>query len=132
MAADPKVLIVDDELPIRNLLARWLTRWGYRVQATADAIDALNAMTAEPADVIVCDINLPEYDGLWLAEQVHARWPGTAIVMATALDAPQTIRTSRKVGATAYVTKPFDSIVLRQAIDHASGRLRFRPSAERA
>jgi len=49
---------------------------------------------------------MPERDGLWLAEQVHARWPHAAIVMSTAHQDPHIVQTSRKVGAVAYVTKP--------------------------
>lgn len=126
-----RVLIVDDERPIRRLLTRWLTGWGYGVGDVGSAVEALNVMASEPADILLCDIAMPEYDGLWLAEQVHARWPQTAIIMSTARDDPQTVRTSRKLGAVAYVTKPFDPDLLRQALDHASGRLRFRPSSER-
>ena len=132
MADEPKVLIVDDERPVRALLIRWLAAWGYhQVREAASAVEALDAMEAEPADVMVCDIGMPEHDGLWLAEQVAGRWPSTAIVMGTGRDESEVVRSSRKVGAVAYVTKPFDRDLLRQAIDHASGRLRFRPSAER-
>ena len=125
-----KVLIVDDEPPIRVILTRWLTGWGYGVRDVGRALEALDVMAAEPADILLCDVAMPEHDGLWLAEQVHARWPGTAIIMSTVRDDPHTVRTSRKLGAVAYVTKPFDPVLLRQALDHASGRLRFRPSAE--
>lgn len=130
MAQGGHVLIVDDEPPIRMILTRWLTGWGYRVRDVGSAVEALDVMAAEPADIVLCDIAMPEHDGLWLAEQLHTRWPQTAIVMSTGRDDPQTVRTSRKLGAVAYVTKPFDPDLLRQALDHASGRLHFRPSAE--
>ena len=87
-------------------------------------------MAGDPADIVLCDVAMLEHDGLWLAEQLHARWPHTAIIMSTGRDDPHTVRTSRKVGAVAYVTKPFDPDLVRQAVDHASGRLHFRPSAE--
>lgn len=131
MAQDPQVLVVDDEAPVRALLTRMLTAWGYAVRTAASADEALAVMTAEPAAVMVCDIGMPERDGLWLAEQVHAQWPATAIVMATGHDESPIVRTSRKLGAVAYVTKPFDPHLLRQAVDRAAGRLHFRPSAER-
>ena len=126
------VLIVDDELPIRLILRRWLTRWKYSVRDVGSAVEALDVMAAEPADILLCDVAMPDHDGLWLAERVHAQWPRTAIIMSTARDDPHTVRTSRKLGAVAYVTKPFDEHLLRQALDHASGRLRFRPSSERS
>ena len=117
-----RVLIVDDELPIRTLLARMITGWGYGVRHVGSAVEALEVMAAEPADILLCDVSMPEHDGLWLAEQVHARWPSTAIVMSTAHDDTQTVRTSRKLGAVAYVLKPLDPVMLREALDVASGR----------
>lgn len=131
MAQAAQVLIVDDELPIRELLTRWLTGWMYDVRDVGSAVEALEMMAAEPADILLCDVSMPEHDGLWLAEQVHAQWPQTAIIMCTAHDDSQIVRASRKLGAIAYVTKPFDLDLLRQALDHAAGRARFRPSAER-
>ncbi len=126
-----RVLIVDDEVEIRRLLARWLTDWGYDIKHVGSAVKALKVMAAEPADIVLCDIIMPDHDGLWLAEQLHARWPQAAIIMSTGRDDSQTVRTSRTLGAVAYVTKPFDPDLLRQALDHASGRLHFRPSAKR-
>ena len=130
MTQGKKVLIVDDEVPIRVILIRWLTGWGYGVRDVGSAVEALDVMAAEPADIVLCDIAMPERDGLWLAEQVHARWPQTAIIMSTARDDPRTVRTSRKLGAVAYVIKPFDPVMLREALDLASGRAPLRPSTE--
>lgn len=112
-----RVLIVDDEPPVRALLSRWLTGWGCTVADAASASQALALMAADPADVLLCDIGMPERDGLWLAERVHARWPATAIVMSTGRDDPETVRASRKVGAVAYVLKPFNPVLLRSAIE---------------
>ena len=131
MPRPTNTLIVDDEPPIRVLLTRWLRDWGYDVRDVGSAVEALDVMAAEPADILLCDVNMPELDGLWLAEQVHAQWPQTAIVMSTGCDDPQTVRTSRKVGAVAYVIKPFNPVLLCEALDLASGRAHFRPSANR-
>ena len=95
---------------------------GVGVRETGSAAEALEVMTADPADIVLCDVNMPEHDGLWLAEQVHAQWPRTAIIMRTARDDPKTVRTSRKVGAVGYVIKPFDPVMLREALGRASGR----------
>jgi two-component system response regulator GlrR len=129
--SDTKVLIVDDEELVRALLSRWLAAWGYRVKEASSADQALTAMTAEPAHIVVCDVRMPDRDGLWLAEQLHAGWPATAIIMATGHHESGIVHKSRTVGAVAYLTKPFDAHLMRQAVDHASGRMRFRPSAER-
>ena len=131
MTQHKKVLIVDDEEPIRGILSRWLDQWGHKgTRAVGNASDAMDAMAADPADILLCDVNMPGHDGLWLVEQVQTCWPQTAIVMSTGRDDPTTIRASRLGGAIAYVTKPFDQTLLRQALERAAGLLRVRPSAE--
>jgi two-component system response regulator GlrR len=124
-------LVVDDQRDVRALLMRWLTGWKYRVTEAGSALEAIAAMSIEPANIVVCDIGMPEHDGLWLAKELHSRWPSTVIIMATGRDESDVVRASRTVGAFAYVLKPFDPYVLQQAVDNAAGRLRFRPSAGR-
>ena len=120
MAQGKKVLIVDDEAPIRELLRRWVTGWGFGVRTVASAAEAIELLTADPADIMLCDVAMPERDGLSLVEQVHAQWPQTAIVMTTGRDDPETVKASRKLGAVAYVVKPFDPLMLHEALDVAS------------
>jgi len=122
-----KVLVVDDEVGIRILLTRMLKEWGYGVRHVESAVAALEIMAVEPADILLSDVSMPEHDGLWLAAQVHARWPQTAIIMSTAHQDAHTVQTSRKVGAIAYVTKPFVPYVLQDALDRAAGRRGPRP-----
>lgn len=120
MTRGKKVLIVDDEAPIRELLTRWVTGWGFGARAVASAAEAVDLMTTDPADIMLCDVAMPERDGLSLVEQVHAQWPQTAIVMTTGRDDPETVKASRKLGAIAYVVKPFNPLMLQQALDVAS------------
>lgn len=111
-----RVLIVDDEPPVRALLSRWLTKWGCTVTDAGSASQALALMAAAPADILLCDVSMPEQDGVWLARQVRERWPATAIIMSTGRDDAETVRASRKAGAVAYVLKPFNPVLLRSAI----------------
>lgn len=126
MAQDSRVLIVDDELPIRSLLARWCNEWGYGIRQVESAIEALKVMASDPPDILVTDISMPEHDGLWLAARVKVQWPDIKIIVSTFHDDSQTVRASRTIGVFAYVTKPFNPDLVRQALDHASGRQRFR------
>jgi DNA-binding NtrC family response regulator len=115
-----KVLVVDDEVGIRLLLTRLLTSWGYRVRHVEDAVAALEMMAAEPADILLSDVSMPEHDGLWLVQQVQAGWPQTAVVMSTAHDDALTVRASRRMGAVAYITKPFVPYAVKQALEQAA------------
>jgi CheY-like chemotaxis protein len=117
------VLVVDDEEAIRRLLTRWLSGWGYEAKEAGNADDAIEIMTAEPADIILCDVMMPVHDGIWLAEQVRGRWPQTAVIMASSAQDMETVMRMRKQGAVDYVTKPFGREMLRQALQRASGKL---------
>jgi len=117
------VLIVDDEAPIRDFLTRWLQTWGYTVKTAGNADEAVAAMTAEPASIMLCDVMMPGRDGLALLEEVRRRWPQTAVIMATAVQDLQTVMRTRKDGAVDYVTKPFGREPLRQALRRAEERL---------
>jgi DNA-binding NtrC family response regulator len=114
------VLVVDDEPDEREFLRHWLKDWGYTVRLAGSATEALGAMLIEPAAIILCDIKMPEHDGLWLVEQVRAKWPRTAIVMATGVDDLQTVMRARRAGAIDYLTKPFQWELLRQALSRAN------------
>jgi CheY-like chemotaxis protein len=64
MKPAPRVLVVDDEQQVRTVLVRWLTGWRYRAREAGSAREALDAMTVEPAHIVLCDINMPDHDGL--------------------------------------------------------------------
>jgi len=119
----PYVLVVDDEESIRKLLTRWLAGWGYESKEAGNADEALERMTAEPAVIMLCDVMMPVHDGIWLAEQVRARWPQTAVIMASSAQDMETVMRMRKQGAVDYVTKPFGREMLRQALLRASEKL---------
>ena len=117
------VLVVDDEESIRKLLTRWLTGWGYESKQAANADEAIELMTADPAVIILCDVLMPVRDGIWLAEQVRNRWPQTAVIMASSAQDMETVMRMRKQGAVDYVTKPFGREMLRQALLRASEKM---------
>ena len=117
------VLVVDDEQAIRRLLTRWLSGWGYEAKEAGNADEAIEIMTAEPADIMLCDVMMPVHDGIWLAEQVRSRWPQTAVIMASSAQDMETVMRMRKQGAIDYVTKPFGREMLRQALQRASQRI---------
>jgi CheY-like chemotaxis protein len=115
-----QVMIVDDEESIRALLSRWLIGWGYTPRLAASANDALEQLAAAPASIVLCDVMMPVHDGLWLAEQIRARWPQTTLIMASGAQDMQTVTTSRRHGAVDYVTKPFGREMVLQALRRAS------------
>lgn len=111
------VLIVDDEPRIREILVRFLAPAGYAVNEAADADAALALVAATAPDVLLCDVQMPGHDGLWLVEQLRLRFPAVAIVLATA-DANVPPVVSLQGGVVEYLVKPFE----REGVLAAVGR----------
>jgi CheY-like chemotaxis protein len=131
-APQPKpsyILVVDDEPVVREFIRQCLTRWGYVVKEASSADEALDQMVIDAASLVLCDIKMPGHDGLWLAERLHAEWPGTPVVMASGVDDVETVRHSRELGAVDYIRKPITPALLRQVLHRAISGTEAVPAA---
>jgi cyclic di-GMP phosphodiesterase len=109
------VLVVDDELGVRDLMTRWLAA-GYDVTTACSADEALTRVHGDPPAVAVCDIRMPGHDGLWLARQIRDSSPETAVIMASGVQDVSSAVTSLQQGAIDYLTKPFGRERLRDSV----------------
>jgi putative two-component system response regulator len=100
------VLVVDDETPIRCLLARWLRDDRWDCDQADGPERALARLKACPVDVVVTDINMPVHTGLWLQEQIAAQWPDTAVLLLTASSDTRNAIDALTRGAAGYLLKP--------------------------
>jgi DNA-binding response OmpR family regulator len=100
------VVVVDDEAPLVDLVARYLRREGYEVHGAHDGEQALRTIARVDPDVIVLDLMLPGIDGLEVARRVRAT-SDAYLVMLTARTEEVDRIVGLRVGADDYVTKPF-------------------------
>src|SRR5215510_8662609 len=110
------VLVVDDEVGVRDLMSRWLSSGGYEVRTAANADEALSRLHETPPAVALCDIRMPGRDGLWLAQQIRQEAPETAIIMATGVQDVGSAVASLRYGVIDYLTKPFGRDRLRESV----------------
>ncbi len=103
-----KILVVDDEAPIRRLLRNTLERAGYAVVEAADGRDALLRAGAEYPSAILLDLGLPDRDGLGLIPLLLQN-SDTAILVVSARDATDEKVAALDLGAHDFVSKPFDT-----------------------
>jgi two-component system response regulator ResD len=104
--AGERVLVVDDEPTVREVVQHYLEREGYRVQVATDGPGALAVLAAETPDLIVLDLMLPGVDGLDVCRQVRATG-ATPIIMLTAKGHESDRIVGLELGADDYVVKPF-------------------------
>jgi len=102
------ILIVDDEVVVRDSLSKWFRQDGYRVGTAEDAVHALKLMNQGPWDVILLDIKMPGMSGLELQKQLKEIDKSAAIIMITAFASVESAVQALKEGAFDYVTKPVD------------------------
>ncbi len=102
-----RVLVVDDDPPLRRMLARTLNAEGYEVTLAADGGAALLATERAAPDVIVLDVAMPAMDGLSVTRRLRDRGLPTPILMLTARDAVADRVAGLEAGADDYLVKPF-------------------------
>ena len=104
------VLVVDDDPVIRELLAVNLELEGYEVRTAGDGAAALSALAAEPVDLVLLDVMMPEVSGWEVAARLRADEATAAIpvIMLTAKAMETDVRRGGELGVARYVTKPFD------------------------
>jgi DNA-binding response OmpR family regulator len=109
-----RVLVVDDDPTVSDVVARYLEHAGYVVEVVADGRVALDKAVADPPDLVVLDLMLPGLDGLEVFRQLRAHAP-VPVVMLTALGQEADRLVGLELGADDYMTKPFSprELVLR-------------------
>jgi DNA-binding response OmpR family regulator len=142
-----RVLVVDDDATVRDVVARYLGDAGYQVDVAADGDTALRAVARSRPDAVVLDLMLPGTNGLDVCRALRAGQAPPAIVMLTALGEEDDRIRGLELGADDYVSKPFSprelvlrvGSVLRRATQAAAdagpladGNLRVDPAARRA
>ncbi len=117
------ILVVDDERGIRSLCSEVLTRAGHQVEAVDSAAGAIAAMTRDGSrnkfDLILCDINLPDQDGVSLLPKLLVGDPVPAVLLITAYPTIDTAVRGMKLGARDYIGKPFSPDELRLCVNRA-------------
>ncbi len=103
-----RILIVDDEPHICELLARWLVAEGYRCTTALNADKALELLQSNEFELALCDIMMPGVDGMGLLNTIRAKFNKTAVLMVTAVDDRKTGILAIELGAYGYVIKPFE------------------------
>ncbi|MGV3591009.1 MAG: sigma-54-dependent transcriptional regulator [Gammaproteobacteria bacterium] len=119
MSTTTRILIVDDEPDIRELLEITLSRMNLATQSAGDLATARNMLAAEPFNLCLTDMRLPDGDGLELVRDIQARYPHVPVAVITAHGSTETAIEALKSGAFDFVSKPVDLVKLRALVQSA-------------
>lgn len=120
-----RVLVVDDERPVRQLLATLLVQEGYHVRQAGSFAEVEERLAAESFDLATLDIVMPEVDGLEVLAWLRRHAPDTGVVMATALGEVETVIEAMRQGAYSYIIKPFNLELVVAEVARAMERQRL-------
>jgi len=114
-----KILIVDDELRVREILSRKLADNGYHCFTAPDGNDAIKLLKSDQFDLVLLDIMMPGKPGPEVLQEIKAKYPDTAVIMVTAISDVQTAIGLMRMGAYDYIIKPIELNVLSLSLDRA-------------
>ena len=124
--ADARVLVVDDEKSMRDLLAITLAKEGYDVTVADGGAEAIEAVRRDPFDAVITDLRMARVDGLQVLRSTKEISPETAVIVVTAVGSTETAVEAMKLGAYDYLTKPFKLDEIALVVKNALERKRLR------
>lgn len=110
--APSTILVVDDEEAIRNVLQALLLDAGYRVVVAQDGVDALMKIAAEPVDLVISDVQMPNFDGIQLLEFMNEKGLDIPVVFYTGFPSEEREIRCLELGAAEFLRKPIDNRLL--------------------
>ena len=118
MASDGvgRILIVDDEQSVREVLSEYFTEQGYSVESAGGGEEALALVERGTPDLVLLDVRMPGIDGVETLRRIRNIAPDLSVIMVTANEDVALARETLKLGALDYVAKPFDFVYLERAI----------------
>jgi len=123
---DAKILLVDDEEDIREVLRFFLTDIGYSVLTAPSGKKALEVLSSENPSVVLCDIKMPEMDGIQVLRQIKSDVPDTEVIMITGHGDMELAIQCLQLDATDFITKPIEESVLEFSLKRAIERYEMR------
>jgi putative two-component system response regulator len=117
-----KILIVDDEQQVRDVVQRLIERGGHACSAVESGAAATELLAAEPFALVLADLQMPGESGLDLISRVRHEYPDTATIMVTGVDDPALAEAALKLGAFGYIVKPFSPTELSIQVMNALAR----------
>ena len=111
-----RILIVDDEQSVREVLSEYFTEQGYSVESAGGGEEALALVERGTPDLVLLDVRMPGIDGVETLRRIRKIAPDVSVIMVTANEDVALARETLKLGALDYVAKPFDFVYLERAI----------------
>jgi DNA-binding NtrC family response regulator len=119
-----RVLVVDDEKGLRDMMSYALKRMKLEVETAENGEKGIAMALAGAYDVVVCDVMMPGLDGVAVLEILKRERPGLEIILVTGIPDEETAARAVKLGAFDYLAKPYNLLLLFELLEKAGARKR--------
>ncbi|MGQ9618969.1 MAG: diguanylate cyclase [Candidatus Aminicenantia bacterium] len=117
-----KILVVDDEKEMRELLFDFLSSEGFAVTTANDGVEAFEIFKKENFPIVITDIRMAKMDGITLLKKIKGYSPLTTVIIITAYPSTESVKEAIFAGAYDYITKPFDLDTIKIVVQRAAER----------
>jgi len=121
-----KIMVVEDDVNLRNTLVTFFARMGYEVTSAHDGNEALHHLDSEMPDLILTDISMPDMDGITMLKEVKSHYPDIVVIMMTAFSSIDSAVEAMRQGAEDYLSKPLQLADVQMRIERALERRALR------
>ena len=118
-ASHKAVLVIEDEERLRELIVRRINAMDYEAVGSRTAEEGLKIMAESPRPIVLLDLNLPVMGGLECLEQIHEKWPATAVIIMTGFGDLESAQRAIRLGVIDFLTKPCHLGDIERALDLA-------------
>jgi DNA-binding NtrC family response regulator len=125
-----RILVVDDSPQTLELIQRNLTSKGYQVFTASSVAEAIRVFEANPVDLVITDLKMPEVSGMDLIRHIEENYKNTGVMMITGYPSIESAVEAIKTGAEEYLTKPFTDEELFSAVQRALDKLSIRRAGQ--
>ncbi|MFQ5410911.1 MAG: response regulator, partial [Phycisphaerae bacterium] len=124
-----KILVVEDEHRLREMLLRAIPDMGYEAKGVASAEQAVAVMEGDPHGILLLDLNLPVMSGIEAMGILHERWPDAEVIIMTGFGDLETAQQAIRLGVVDFLSKPCSLGDLERAIDRARRQAPEKPAS---
>ena len=122
----PKIMIVDDDKPVRKLLGRMLKMNGNECTLAACAEEARSYISKQNFDLILCDVKMPGESGINFIKYITSEHPDIAVIMVSGVDDPEVAKAAMEIGSYGYIVKPFEFNEIINSVANALHRRKLK------
>jgi len=107
-----RLLVIDDEAMVRDSMVAYLEDSGYQVASVSNGVDGINSLQQQQSDLVLCDLRMPNLDGIQVIRQIKENWPHIPVIVVSGAGVMDDVVQALRLGASDYLVKPIIDLAM--------------------